>query len=77
VPETTTKVLKAQEEYWRAGHFAEQLIEAGGILRTILDNGLPGTRISAAAIRKYKFQEAFNRLASCCCSGPSGPLGVQ
>ncbi len=61
--ETTMKVLKAQEEYWHAGHLAEQLIEAGHILRTILDNGLPGTEISAAAIRKCKFREAFNRLA--------------
>lgn len=62
VAQSTTKVLKAQGEYWHAGHLAELLIEADHCLRTALERGLPDVGLSAAAIRKCKVPERAMRL---------------
>jgi hypothetical protein len=62
VADTTTRVLRAQGEYWHAAHLAEQLMEPGHLLRTILEKGLPKTDVTAPAIRKCKFPEKAMRL---------------
>ena len=62
VAQTTTKVLKAQGEYWHAGHLAELLIEAEHFLRRVLEGEFPEAGLNEAATRKCEVPEEAMRL---------------
>lgn len=55
-------ILKAQGEYWHAGHLAELLIEADHCIRRIVKGEFPTAGFNAAAIRKCKIPEEMMRL---------------
>lgn len=55
-------ILKAQGEYWHAGHLAELLIEADHCIRRALEGEFPKAGSNATALRKYKIPEETMRL---------------